>query len=306
MENTAMSAPVDAPLNSFKNNRHSQFGEDGIIEEVLRRIAAASTIDKWCVEFGAWDGKHLSNTYDLISNKGYKAVLIEGDRAKYQLLCKNIPRPDVFKVCEFVTFDGESSLDNILKRTPIPVDFDILSVDIDGCDYHVFESLSSFKPKIVCIEFNPTIPNEVEFVQPRDFNIKQGASAKALITLAAKKGYSLVSTTFCNAIFVRDDLSQTVVGPQQSTLEDLRDDSEFKTFLFVGYDGTILSNKANIRLPWHGLSPDLNRFQQLPKSLRQFLPDYGFFKKVAFVIFLFVRHYPALRNHVSKILGGKN
>ena len=306
MKNMAMSAPGDAPLSSFKNNRHSQFGEDGIIEEVLRRIAAASAIDNWCVEFGAWDGRHLSNTYDLISNKGYKAVLIEGDRAKYELLCKNIPQPDVYKVCEFVTFDGDSSLDNILQRTPIPIDFDILSVDIDGCDYHIFDSLNRFKPKIVCIEFNPTIPNEVEFVQPRDPRIKQGASAKALTVLAAKKGYALAATTFCNAIFVRNDLRQMVVGLQQKTLEDLRDDSEFKTFLFVGYDGTILSNRTSIRLPWHGINPDLSRFQQLPKPLRQFLPDYGFFKKAAFVIFLFARHYSALRNHVSKILGGKS
>jgi hypothetical protein len=295
-----------APLDSFKNNRHSQYGEDGIIEEILRRIGNSSGIDSWCVEFGAWDGKHLSNTYDLISRKGYRAVLIEGDSAKHRLLCKNIPREDVHKICEFVTFDGDSTLDNILARTPIPINFDLLSIDIDGCDYHIFESLERYRPKIICIEFNPTVPNEVEFVQPKNSKVKQGSSAKSIAILAAKKGYSLAAATFCNVIFVRNDLREIVVGLQESTLEALRDDSEFKTFLFVGYDGTILSNRKNIRLPWHGISPDLDRFQQLPKSLRQFPPDYSLFKMVTFATFLFVRHYPILRNHVSKILGGRN
>ncbi len=43
--------------------------------------------------------------------------------------------------------------------------FDFLSIDIDGCDYHIFEQLELFTPKIICIEFNHMIPNEVEFVQ---------------------------------------------------------------------------------------------------------------------------------------------
>ncbi|WP_295399002.1 hypothetical protein, partial [uncultured Thiocystis sp.] len=94
------------PLHTFAQNIYSQNGEDGIIAEVLKRISRSSELDHWCVEFGAWDGVYLSNTYNLIKNKGYKAVLIEGDQKKHNELCKNIPQCDVIKLNAFVTLDG--------------------------------------------------------------------------------------------------------------------------------------------------------------------------------------------------------
>src|SRR5579872_645620 len=160
---------ISAPLNAYAHNVYSQFGEDGIVAEIIHRIELHIAIDKWCVEFGAWDGVYLSNSYQLIKNKGYKAVLIEGDAKRHADLCKNIPSDEVIKLCEFVHFEGASSLDNILKKTNIPVDFDFMSIDIDGCDYHIWASLTDYRPKVICIEFNPTIPNEVEFVQPKTF-----------------------------------------------------------------------------------------------------------------------------------------
>ena len=45
-------------------------------------------LDKWCVEFGAWDGVYCSNTCHLIRDKEYKAVLIEGDKSKFSELKK--------------------------------------------------------------------------------------------------------------------------------------------------------------------------------------------------------------------------
>ena len=46
-------------------------------------------LDNWCIESGAWDGVHLSNTCDLIQNKNYKAVLIEADVKRHRNFCKN-------------------------------------------------------------------------------------------------------------------------------------------------------------------------------------------------------------------------
>ena len=54
-------------LNSFEKKIYSQFGEDGILEEILKRLGEQN-IDKWCVEFGARDGISDSNTYNLINN----------------------------------------------------------------------------------------------------------------------------------------------------------------------------------------------------------------------------------------------
>ena len=73
-------------LNGFAQNVNSQTGEDGIIEKVLDVIG---TGNQWCVEFGAWDGKYLSNTYNLITNKAHSAVLIEGDSNRFSDLVEN-------------------------------------------------------------------------------------------------------------------------------------------------------------------------------------------------------------------------
>jgi len=289
---------TNVPLRAFARNVHSQNGEDGIIEEILKRLSRTSPVDNWCVEFGAWDGMHLSNTYNLINAKGYRAVLIEADKNKFRSLCQNIPRQDVYKVCQFVGLEGDATLDRILGATPIPADFDLLSIDIDGCDYFVFDSLQQYRPKIVCIEYNPTIPNEIEFVQPKDFKIKQGASAKALTLLAARKGYSLVAVTLTNLIFLREELHDLVAGPQKASLEALRDDTPYKTYVFIGYDGTVLSNRPQVAMPWHGFSPDLRAFQQLPRMLRKLPSDYNLLQKVLFAFLLATKSPGTLKNQI--------
>ena len=73
-------------LSDFGHNVHSQFGEDGIIEKVFQILGTTS---KRCIEFGAWDGFHLSNTANLWT-KGWAGVLIEANSAKYRELVKNV------------------------------------------------------------------------------------------------------------------------------------------------------------------------------------------------------------------------
>lgn len=294
-------ANVLPPLSSCRWNAYSQQGEDGIVDEILTRIGRAVRSDGWCVEFGAWDGIHLSNTYNLIRNKAYKAVLIEGDRRKFQELCRNIPAETAIKVCEFISFTGSNTLDEVLGRTPIPIDFDFLSIDIDGCDYFIFESLKNYKPKVICIEYNSTIPNDVEFIQPKDFRVKQGASAKSITKLARSKGYTLVATTECNLVFVQDRLKEAVVGDAELSLDDLRDDSTYKAYIFSGFDGTIFTNREHVVMPWHGLQLDSGSLQQLPKYLRKFVDDYSLLQRLLFVAFLAVR-FPA---KFREILAGK-
>ena len=72
-------------LSDFAGNVYSQEGEDGVIEKALGLLPSRT---RWCVEFGAWDGKYLSNTFRLVEQEGYKVVLIEGDTKKYRALCR--------------------------------------------------------------------------------------------------------------------------------------------------------------------------------------------------------------------------
>ena len=67
----------------YKRNIYSQNGEDGVISEILKRLNLNSK-NKWCCEFGAWDGIHGSNTFNLVKNLNYSAVYIEGEKNKYK------------------------------------------------------------------------------------------------------------------------------------------------------------------------------------------------------------------------------
>ncbi len=268
-------------LNNFSKKIYSQFGEDGILLEILNRLKNKN-LDKWCVEFGAKDGISYSNTYNLIKNYNYNAVLIEGDKKYFKKLSKNLPQKNIIKINKFVNFSGPNNLDEILGSTVIPENFDILSIDIDGCDFYIFESLIKYKPKIVCIEFNHLIPNSVEFVQKKDFKIKQGSSAKSLIKLAGKKDYKLVGSSFSNLFFIDKDYFN-LVTEKEVLLEDLIDDHEIKNFIFSSYDGTLHTTKP-VKLGWHKIELKNEKIQILPKFLRHFPDDYNFFQKIIFII----------------------
>ena len=84
--------------------------------------------------------------------------------------------------------------------------FDILSIDIDGFDYQIFESLNRFKPKIVITEYNPTIPNDVSYIQPYNTKSRHGSSVKSLIELGESKGYIPVALTDTNLFLLDLDI----------------------------------------------------------------------------------------------------
>ena len=84
-------------VNEYGKKIYSQFGEDGIINEILNRLKN-DNLDKYCVEFGARDGVSDSNTYNLIKNHNYKAVLIEGDKKYFKKLCKNFSSDEIIKL----------------------------------------------------------------------------------------------------------------------------------------------------------------------------------------------------------------
>jgi hypothetical protein len=192
---------------NLKKNIHSQYGEDGILEHILSNIADK---DGWCCEFGAWDGRFLSNTFALVEGKSYNAVYIEGDVNKYNDLLNTVgSHPSIIPVNAFVGIEGESSLDNILKKTGIPKRFDVLSIDIDGIDYHVWKNFLEYKPKVVIIEINSGFDPSVAFTEEElDYNgmINRrvdygGINFKSCYDLGISKGYRLFTHTG-NMIFI--------------------------------------------------------------------------------------------------------
>jgi len=197
------------------SNRYSQKGEDGVLEEILRRLEIGGG---WFVEFGAWDGKYLSNTYALLE-QGWSGVHIEGDAERFRDLAATASASDgrLLAIPAYVAIDGPQSLDALLAGTPVPRSFEVLSVDVDSYDYWIWHSLSDYEPKIVVIEINSSIPLD-EYVTPeraatKPGEVSTGASFQAMLELGREKGYTLVCHTG-NMIFVRDDLVGRVGLPQ--------------------------------------------------------------------------------------------
>ncbi len=220
----------------------SQYGEDGILEKIFELIGEGS---KWCVEFGAWDGYTHSNTYNLIANKGWSSIQIEGNARRHEELVKRHgDNPKVHCVGGMVGLDPrKDSLEFHFGKTPMPQSFDLLSIDIDGNDWHIWKSVTKYRPRVVMIEFNPAASNEVVYVQDLDFEINQGSTLRAMVELGKQKKYELVCVTSSNAIFVVEE-EFAKIGIADNSIDSMFYPSRSGS-IFMLYDGTMV----NVGLP---------------------------------------------------------
>jgi hypothetical protein len=252
-------------LLDHRANVTSQIGQDGIVAKIFDLIGHGQ---KRCVEFGAWDGKYLSNTWNLIANDNWSAVLIEGDRGKFRQLIATHPYPRVKAINRFVQWEGDDALDAILAREDVPAEIDFLSIDVDGNDWHIWKSVVIHRPRVVLIEFNPTIPNDVFFVQDPNRRLNHGNSLLAMIELGKQKGYSLVCANQWDAFFVLDAL-YGAFNISDNSIDAMHFYPEAQTSLFQGYDGTLFT-AGNRRLLWANLEFAYDTIQLLPPHRRQF------------------------------------
>lgn len=266
-----------AGLKEFSHSVHSQNGEDGILAEIFRRIGV--TNGTFC-EFGAWDGKHLSNCYALYE-LGWSGFYIEGNSVRFEDLRANVSDERVESILAYVRTEGDSTLDSILARTRRfqagQTSLDLLSIDIDSDDLAVWRSVKTIRPKVVIIEFNPTIPLDVIYENsPKGAN--RGNSARAIYELALIKKYDLVSVVGANMIFVDQHIDHDIPA-----LNILDTSIEWGARYFFGYDGTMLVASPGtqsvretevIGVPWAGGAfvqpvPRIFRTFDLPARKRQ-------------------------------------
>lgn len=268
-------------LLSYNKNITSEHGEDGVIQKIFEIIGEGG---KWCVDLGALNGVHGSNVWYLIKKKGWKGVLIEADKTYFERLQKEYTdAKDVHCINSFVSFEGNDSLDEIFSRTPLPKTFDLFSLDIDGNEYHLWDSLKDYRPRVMVVEFNPTIPNEVLFIQPRDMRVFQGSSLKAFVDLAKSKGYELVAANEVNAFFVLRELFPKF-SISDNSIEALHADRKYETKLFQLYDGTLCISGYD-RLLWHNLPISAKKLQILSRRKRKYpakISDNGRVRKLKY------------------------
>jgi len=231
-------------LVDYSHNVYSQFGEDGVIEKVLSIIGTKSKI---AVEFGAWDGLHLSNIANLWKrDSSWKAVLIEGDIERFKELVTNTKGYNCVPIQAWVGIGPDDCLEAILKKHGICEVPDILSIDIDGNDYHIFESLKKLRPRLIICEYNPTIPVTYDVYAPYSSDNNFGQSVGALNRIAEKKGYKLIALTLTNAFYVlKEDFDKFAEHETQLELIDVNDGH---MVLVTTYDGkyALIKNKKHV------------------------------------------------------------
>ena len=269
---------------------HSQNGEDGILARLFALLPSACGEERWCVDVGAWDGRHLSNTYQLLfgvasgvssskAQERWRGILIEADAERFRQL-QDLHR-ETNNLCLNVTvtgnsFDDPHNLHRILKEHAadvLPVNFDFLCVDIDGADYWVLHDLwlaAHYKPSVVCIEFNPTMPDSLIYIPPRNDEHRHGASLAALVALAEANDYVLVETTLYNAFLVQRSLYQEYLSAEvpDTSIEALHE-TTMGTSLYQLYDGTLKLWGCK-RMLWHRMPMNERKMQMLPENERIF------------------------------------
>lgn len=212
------------PLRSIENLSEiefrvfSQWGEDGILDWLIERLPG---IPETFLEFGVEDYRE-SNTRFLLWARNWRGVVIDGSRENIaSIQSQDVAwRFDLKPVHSFVT---TGNINQNIMNGGLQGEIGILSVDIDGNDYWVWNAISVIDPVIVVCEFNAvfgdtfpvTVPYDASFQRSQEHfsNLYFGASIAALVGLAERKGYKFVGTNSngVNAFFVRADRAAEVI-----------------------------------------------------------------------------------------------
>ncbi len=186
--------------------------------------SSSSPACAWSIHFSSSSASRRAiecNTALLAKSYGWKGVMIEGDDASFETLRKNYSSlPNVRPVHARVTRENIAQL---FAENGVPHDLDLLSIDVDGNDYYLWEALADYRPRVVVIEFNPAFAPPKHWVMHYDpehvwrHDNYYGASLASLTTLGRRLGYALIGidSNIINAFFVRRDLLDIVQFPER-------------------------------------------------------------------------------------------
>lgn len=212
VENRQLKGLSSSRLSDYEYRVFSQWGEDGIIQFLLNRIPIEQ---KTFVEFGVQDYQE-ANTRFLLMNNNWTGLVLDNSKEDIERLKSNEVswRYGLKAVDAFVT---RENINRLIAENGLEGEIGLLSIDIDGNDYWVWEAIEVIDPVIVIVEYNHRFGSELSVTVPYDENFVRGkqypviyfgASLKALCRLAQRKGYAFVgcNSNGVNAFFVRQNL----------------------------------------------------------------------------------------------------
>ncbi len=263
IESRQMAAHPPATLRDAEFRVFSQWGEDGILDWLTRIIAVPRKV---FVEFGVEDYSE-ANTRFLLTQRGWSGLVLDGSEKNIA----RIPRDEIYwrhQLSAAAAFITRENINDLIASNGISGPIGILSVDIDGNDYWIWEAVNVVEPAIVVCEYNAlfgperrvTIPYDPHFVRSRAHfsNLYAGASLAALVSLGTRKGYAFVGTNGAgnNAFFVRSDLRPAALpcltaaqGYTPAQFRESRDEQGALTFLDAEKAAALIAHLPLVEVP---------------------------------------------------------
>jgi hypothetical protein len=189
---------------------YSQSDEDGIIQEIFRRIGTSNRV---FVEFGVETGVEC-NTAKLVL-EGWRGLWLDGSTEHVAAIEKSYSSAIVDRrLTARHAYVTAENINELLGGAGTTGDIDLLSIDIDYNDFWIWKAISAVNPRVVVIEYNatlrPPLSVSVPYEPTRQWDGSNyfGASLEALVKLGRAKGYRIVGCNFsgANAFFVRQEL----------------------------------------------------------------------------------------------------
>jgi hypothetical protein len=234
---------------------YSQWGEDGIVQHLLHHIPISRKV---FVEFGV-ENYMEANTRFLLVKDNWTGLVMDGSKENIDY----IRQDDIswrFQLKSQQAFITRENINDLIRANGINGDIGLLSIDVDGNDYWVWEAIDVVTPAIVIVEYNHrfgseravTVPYRADFQRSKAHhsNVYYGASLAALCRLGNRKGYTFVGCTTAgnDAFFVRSDLKPDSIpeltpaaGFVQGKFRESRDEKGRLAFFDEAQEAAILA-----------------------------------------------------------------
>ncbi len=245
LETLARAGVAAGDLRAAEFKVFSQWNEDGIIQHLVRHVDIAEPA---FIEFGVEDYRE-ANTRFLLVNNGWRGLVIDSDDAHRRFIYEQSPLGWRYPIDARSAFIARETINELFRDAGFAGDVGLLSIDVDGMDYWIWEAIDVVSPRIVIVEFNSvfgcehtvTVPHDSAF----DYSVAHfsrlyfGASLPALVALGEQKGYRFVGCEShgANAFFVRDDVGGSLPrvsardGYVESRFRSSRDEQGGLTFV---------------------------------------------------------------------------
>lgn len=215
--------PITTELKRAGFGVFSKDDEDGIVQFLISHVEIKH---RTFIEFGV-ENYEESNTRFLLMNDDWQGLVMDGSEENVEFIKSDriYYRFDLQAQSAFITRDN---VNDLIRRSGFDEDLGLLSIDIDGNDYWIWEAIDSVRPRIVICEYNSlfgldpvSISYQPDFYRTKAHysNLYYGSSLSALAHLAAKRGYILAGSNIRggNAFFVRKDIAGSL--PERSLQE---------------------------------------------------------------------------------------